>query len=864
MYIFRLLEFFLTLIVISPNVLHVLLVFQLNVALGFAENGIVLAFGRFETEVPCFDAERFSCHSHEKEVLFFGGDSRLQIRTIYKIEGGSWSSFYREIEAIRTIRSIANGSDFPLGLSTKIQSAVLEMLGSVLRNDVESVIKSEYIRDLLKYQIVNTSSHVHLDWSSFYGFLQSLFMKNERIPNMYNICNLFPNTKHITILVPSDFTVDMSFIDSMCDDFSSITKTMKIEFQWESDTESAIGDTRNLIERDVFRSVNVDISLRESCICFVTGQRFSEIDDDSINKPQTVEIQDSQIPLEVVPSDTIESRFKMNVNEQNLIVDCRATDVQQLAERFVRYGKWGCPINVYYVAVLLITIINIITDVIALLNQSQSTNNYFWSSLSILGLSLCVCLYFGVQCVRQRDQHIILRVCAALVIFESLPQCLLQIWALWRLPSTPIIWISLCVSLVSILLNSTLFVPVAVYFADARSAIFLWTAANVDGLNFVLLFAWYLQLSLATQLGSKFLYFYLFSIIAGLVCLFSVSHLFFFLRSRNHPFSRFTEEYSRLPRWQRMFHRCHRISVFFLSLLCLLLQLVFCSVSAFIVARAGHIQFVTEQNWLAFKLYFKSLRQSSIGESEPVMFTCDDNVSTNEELNYYDPNRREMSVAIQEDLSVSIQEALSVSVSTDGEPSFDIGKRYDISSPLTKFAKSIHLKSAGDVCRMWFALQINRFYRLEGMASLIRISFPIGFYLYITLSLGWTNVHLFMHILNALYIVLSVMFMTTAPRVIHLTNSVISENRRTLTLPDLRVRNESVVRDELDSIIREMLLLLSLPEDVVRVITEFAGKMTKHQNYIWNRGYELLPAVLQNERSLAWFADHLKREYVLS
>ena len=94
-----------------------LLFLQMSVAGSFAEGGVIIALGRFETEVPCFDAEWLSCHQHEKEVLFFGGDSILQIRNIYKYES-KWTSFAIEIKAIQAIRSFGNGGTITFGASS--------------------------------------------------------------------------------------------------------------------------------------------------------------------------------------------------------------------------------------------------------------------------------------------------------------------------------------------------------------------------------------------------------------------------------------------------------------------------------------------------------------------------------------------------------------------------------------------------------------------------------------------------------------------------------------------------------------------------------------------------------------------------
>ena len=514
----------------------------------------------------------------------------------------------------------------------------------------------------------------------------------------------------------------------------------------------------------------------------------------------------------------------------NKVLQTDRTSARQLAKRFVRYGKWGCPINVYYSTIISLTIFDAVTDIIVLTEQFGKSDIYFWSSLLILGLCLCVCAYFGQQYARHRDSRLVFQACAALVIFESFPQCLLQIWSLWTVASTPTIWLSLCVSVVSIWFKSTLFVPVAIYFADSRSAMFLWTAANVDLTGIVLVFTWSLELSVANESASKYLYFYLFLIVAGTTSLFSVNHFYFILKNRiveNSCGSKFL--------WG--------ICVVFVWLFFILEQVVFCSFSAFIIARAGHIRFVTEQNWLGLKLYFNSIRQLSMNGRQS-----------------------EQSVMNMPDANSSIDDSVAKALNREVH---DAMNQTEISFSLPTFAKRMHMrvKSVDDVCRMWFALQMNQFYRLETMSSLIRISFPLGFYIYILLSFGWTNIHSFIHILNLLYTVSAVTFMITASHAMQLANAVISENRRTWTFPDQRVRNEGVIKNELDRIVREMFLLM-VPANVVDVVTAYTGTSV-HLNLTENGGLkrgdlESLAKILKSQHAVLIFAEHLKKEWLLT
>ena len=91
----------------------------------------MIAFGRHETEVSCFDAQWLSCFDHEKEVLFFGSDSILKICNISKYEQNKWKGFSTEMRAIQVIRAMYNGMGIPRNISSKAKVSLLHMLQSI-------------------------------------------------------------------------------------------------------------------------------------------------------------------------------------------------------------------------------------------------------------------------------------------------------------------------------------------------------------------------------------------------------------------------------------------------------------------------------------------------------------------------------------------------------------------------------------------------------------------------------------------------------------------------------------------------------------------------------------------------------------
>lgn len=200
---------------------------------------MILAFSRYEREISCFDAEWLSCHQHEKEILFFGGDSILQIRNIHKFEG-TWKSFGVELKAIQWIRSLANGISitFEMARSWKLREMIFQMISSIVNSDGgETNIDSPYVRQLLTYQIRNTSKRVVYDLvvlAEEYRFLHSIFMENvdRRIPNFVNLCTLFPRATEVVIEVPILFEISNLFMESLINDIPQFGKSINLELQW--------------------------------------------------------------------------------------------------------------------------------------------------------------------------------------------------------------------------------------------------------------------------------------------------------------------------------------------------------------------------------------------------------------------------------------------------------------------------------------------------------------------------------------------------------------------------------------------------------------------------------------------------------
>ena len=209
-------------------------------AANFAENGVVIAFGKFDAPVPCFDAEWLSCHQHEREVLFFGGDSILQIRGILKIERGRWVSYTKQLEAIQAIRSLANGSLIADGISRRTKNEIYRMIHAILNHNLVDTIQSPYVRELLLYQINNTPTKMTFDWdiiSTEWRFLGEdlLWDQQNRIPHILDMINLFPQSQCIVFLMPDMFAMRTFHWNSVMEDLADNHRAMTLVFQWQSD-----------------------------------------------------------------------------------------------------------------------------------------------------------------------------------------------------------------------------------------------------------------------------------------------------------------------------------------------------------------------------------------------------------------------------------------------------------------------------------------------------------------------------------------------------------------------------------------------------------------------------------------------------
>ena len=158
-----------------------------------------------------------------------------------KIESNGWNSFTKQLDAIQAIRSLSNGSLSADEMSRKTKNTMFEMIAAILNQNLQNSIKSQYIQQLLLYQINNTATQIVYDWSIYsneWRFLEQILLKNlqHRMPHILNLSQLFPRTERIVFLMPSILRVNADQWMSMICDLPKIPRIMTFVFEWETNS----------------------------------------------------------------------------------------------------------------------------------------------------------------------------------------------------------------------------------------------------------------------------------------------------------------------------------------------------------------------------------------------------------------------------------------------------------------------------------------------------------------------------------------------------------------------------------------------------------------------------------------------------
>eukprot|EP01084_Bolivina_argentea_P000166 316_1 len=183
-------------------------------ALNFATNGIVLELKQFD-EVWCFNCSFVSSFDREREILFFGGSSALEIKNIWQFYRGKHQNYRRYVRAIAKIIRIGNvGPENVDNITLKVRDAMRDILTYVLVEQLPvDTSLSPYCMRLAWYHLQSVTNPIQYKWLDFivkYGGLNEIFLKDNQIKNknMLNVsflsilCNLFSKCNEITIIMP--------------------------------------------------------------------------------------------------------------------------------------------------------------------------------------------------------------------------------------------------------------------------------------------------------------------------------------------------------------------------------------------------------------------------------------------------------------------------------------------------------------------------------------------------------------------------------------------------------------------------------------------------------------------------------------
>ena len=174
-------------------------------------------------------------------------------------------SFTKQLDGIRAIQSLANGSLIVDGISSNVKDMTSHMIRSILSGNLEESIKSPYVQGLLLYQLHNTPLVITYDWSLLMEctFLGHVLFKGSQngMPNIFNLNKLFPRSHRIVFVMPDMFEMQSAHWNSVMDDLNQHSGVRSLSFEWESDLGDVIrGSFRSLL--NAVQNNNVTPSLK--------------------------------------------------------------------------------------------------------------------------------------------------------------------------------------------------------------------------------------------------------------------------------------------------------------------------------------------------------------------------------------------------------------------------------------------------------------------------------------------------------------------------------------------------------------------------------------------------------------------------
>eukprot|EP01084_Bolivina_argentea_P320152 555460_1 len=197
-------------------------------------SGLVMELSRYNEYISGLDCSVLSSFDHEKEVLFFGGETIFRLRSIFQWYKRKWTSYKHYVNAIQTIINIAQGS---ITWNSTYTNDIKNIIGHLLPDlYVDSEQIPPYIESLLNYHVSHLTNEIEYDYRELmhqYTWVQHIFVKDDNIPNVANACNLFPKTSGVTFIMSQDHAMDLKYCTSIVSELLKVQNNdVVVQFAW--------------------------------------------------------------------------------------------------------------------------------------------------------------------------------------------------------------------------------------------------------------------------------------------------------------------------------------------------------------------------------------------------------------------------------------------------------------------------------------------------------------------------------------------------------------------------------------------------------------------------------------------------------
>eukprot|EP01084_Bolivina_argentea_P264922 448923_1 len=223
---------------------------NLQTAFEFSDgSGLVLELKKYRERYDAYklDCWKFSAFD-ERETLFFGGNTVLQISSIWQWYDRKWTGYTKYITPLNAISRMIHGlsirhEEYPL--NDNQQNTMSELLNHVFYtfNSQKSMMKlPKYIDQLLQCQASTHTINLNFEeLTTDCQWMSKLFVKentgnyDRNIINIANVCKLFINSDVITFMMPKDYVLSYDECIWLIKDFTEISAfdiLVRIKFEW--------------------------------------------------------------------------------------------------------------------------------------------------------------------------------------------------------------------------------------------------------------------------------------------------------------------------------------------------------------------------------------------------------------------------------------------------------------------------------------------------------------------------------------------------------------------------------------------------------------------------------------------------------